>query len=227
MTTPPACTRRRTTPPGRRRASTAATRCPGAGPSRRGATTAWPSTSARWSSTERRAGRRSSGRSCSTPTSTASRTTGTSPGSRGRGARTSWWTRRSFPSTAPSRTWTTPSAPPLPGQEVNPGPLYRLPWSVVFNMALAASVLGSAQGFIEIWIAETATRSVPGGLRLADDPLSQRRLAEATWTVDAAATKLRADAVDPLGDGGGRPRPDHGGASPDALEHQPRLRAGR
>ena len=83
----------------------------------------------------------------------------------------------------------------LPGQEVNPGPLYRLPWSVVFNMALAASVLGSAQGFIEIWIAETATRSVPGGLRLADDPLSQRRLAEATWTVDAAATKLRADAV--------------------------------
>ena len=75
------------------------------------------------------------------------------------------------------------SAPPLPGQKVNPGPLYRLPWSVVFNMALAASVLGSAQGFIEIWIAETAHPiGARAALRLADDPLTQRRLAEATWT---------------------------------------------
>jgi 3-hydroxy-9,10-secoandrosta-1,3,5(10)-triene-9,17-dione monooxygenase len=82
---------------------------------------------------------------------------------------------------------------PLPGQQVNPGPLYRMPWSVVFNMALAASVLGSARGFIDLWIAETATRSLPGGLRLADDPLTQRRLAEATWAVDAALTKMRAD----------------------------------
>ena len=84
---------------------------------------------------------------------------------------------------------------PLPGQQVNPGPLYRMPWSVVFNMALAASVLGSARGFIDLWITETATRSLPGGLRLADDPLTQRRLAEATWAVDAALTMMRADIV--------------------------------
>jgi 3-hydroxy-9,10-secoandrosta-1,3,5(10)-triene-9,17-dione monooxygenase len=84
---------------------------------------------------------------------------------------------------------------PLPGQEVNPGPLYRLPWSVVFNMALASSVLGSAQGFVDTWITETASRSLPGGIKLADDPLTQRRLAEATWTLDAAVTKMRADAV--------------------------------
>jgi 3-hydroxy-9,10-secoandrosta-1,3,5(10)-triene-9,17-dione monooxygenase len=86
---------------------------------------------------------------------------------------------------------------PLPGQDVNPGPLYRLPWSVVFNMALAASVFGSARGFVDAWIAENASRSLPvGGGRLADDPISQRRLAEATWAVEAAIGRMRADAVE-------------------------------
>ncbi|HEY5154086.1 MAG TPA: hypothetical protein VIJ47_05080, partial [Acidimicrobiales bacterium] len=85
---------------------------------------------------------------------------------------------------------------PLPGQEVNPGPLYRLPWSVVFNMALAAATLGAARGFIDRWIEENRDRVVPPGKRIADDPITQRRLAEATWTFDAARTRLRADAVE-------------------------------
>ena len=38
---------------------------------------------------------------------------------------------------------------PLPGQERNSGPLYRLPWSVVFNTALVASVLGASRGFVD------------------------------------------------------------------------------
>ena len=37
----------------------------------------------------------------------------------------------------------------LPGQVLNDGPLYRMPWSVVFNMAVAASVFGAAQGFVD------------------------------------------------------------------------------
>jgi 3-hydroxy-9,10-secoandrosta-1,3,5(10)-triene-9,17-dione monooxygenase len=86
---------------------------------------------------------------------------------------------------------------PLPGQEVNPGALYRLPWSVVFNMALAASVFGSARGFVDAWVAENAGRVLPlGGGRLADDPISQRRLAEATWSVEAAIGRMRVDAVE-------------------------------
>ncbi len=85
---------------------------------------------------------------------------------------------------------------PLPGHDVNPGPLYRMPWSVVFNMALASSILGSARGYVEAWTAEAATRRIPPGIALADDPITQRRLAEATWTLDAALTMLRADAVD-------------------------------
>lgn len=85
---------------------------------------------------------------------------------------------------------------PLPGQETNPGPLYRLPWSVVFNAALAASVLGAAAGFIESWTSETKGRKIPPGAKLADDPLTQRRLAEAVWTLDAALARMRADAVE-------------------------------
>ena len=85
---------------------------------------------------------------------------------------------------------------PLPGQEVNPGPLYRLPWSVVFNASLAASVLGSARGFVDLWTAETSTRVVPPGAKLADDPITQRRLAEAEWTLDAAIAGVRRTATE-------------------------------
>jgi len=83
---------------------------------------------------------------------------------------------------------------PLPGQERNDGPLYRLPWSVVFNMALAASVVGSARGFVDEWIEQTKDRVGAGTGRLANDPLVQRRLADAVWDIDAAVALLRADA---------------------------------
>ena len=83
---------------------------------------------------------------------------------------------------------------PLAGRELNSGVLYRLPWSVVFNMALAASVLGSARGFIDAWIEQTATRKLARGLHAADDALTQRRLAEATWCVDVTLSQMRADA---------------------------------
>jgi 3-hydroxy-9,10-secoandrosta-1,3,5(10)-triene-9,17-dione monooxygenase len=82
---------------------------------------------------------------------------------------------------------------PLPGQQKNDGALYRLPQSVVFNMALAASVLGSARGFIEMWTQETRSRVVMGR-RIADDPLAQRRLAEATWDLEAGVLRIRTDA---------------------------------
>ena len=85
---------------------------------------------------------------------------------------------------------------PLPGHKLNDGTLYRLPWSVVFNMALASSVLGSAQGFIDLWTEQSATRTLNFGARVADDPLMQRRLAEATWDVDVSMTRMRADATE-------------------------------
>ena len=85
---------------------------------------------------------------------------------------------------------------PLAGQELNDGPLYRLPWSVVFNMALAASVLGSAHGFVDTWIDLTRDRKLGHGLKAADDSLSQRRLAEAIWAIEVTVARMRADALD-------------------------------
>jgi len=85
---------------------------------------------------------------------------------------------------------------PLPGQERNDGPLYRLPWSVVFNSALAASVLGSARGFVEAWTEQTRGRTIALSGPAADDALMQQRLAEALWTLDASITRMRADVVE-------------------------------
>jgi 3-hydroxy-9,10-secoandrosta-1,3,5(10)-triene-9,17-dione monooxygenase len=82
---------------------------------------------------------------------------------------------------------------PLPGQVRNGGPLYRLPWSVVFNTALVASVLGAARGFVDAWISQTRDRRLSLGGKAADDALMQRRLAEALWHIDATAARLRAD----------------------------------
>jgi len=85
---------------------------------------------------------------------------------------------------------------PLAGQEVNKSPLFRLPFSVVFNVALASSVLGSAQGFIDLWIAGTRDRRLSLGERAADEALFQKRVAEALWNLDASITRVRADAIE-------------------------------
>jgi len=85
---------------------------------------------------------------------------------------------------------------PLPGQLKNDGPLYRMPFSVVFNTALASATLGSARGFLEHWVEHSKPRFSMISGRVADDALMQRRLAEATWDLDAAVTVLRADAAE-------------------------------
>jgi 3-hydroxy-9,10-secoandrosta-1,3,5(10)-triene-9,17-dione monooxygenase len=85
---------------------------------------------------------------------------------------------------------------PLPGQERNGGPLYRLPWSVVFHTALASSVLGAARGFVDTWVALTRERTLSFGGRAADDALTQQRLAETLWYIDVTVTRMRVDAAE-------------------------------
>jgi 3-hydroxy-9,10-secoandrosta-1,3,5(10)-triene-9,17-dione monooxygenase len=85
---------------------------------------------------------------------------------------------------------------PLPGQERNGGPLYRMPWSVVFHTALASSVLGAARGFVDTWVALTRDRTLSLGGRAADDALTQQRLAEALWYIDVTVTRMRADVAE-------------------------------
>jgi len=82
----------------------------------------------------------------------------------------------------------------MPGWEINPSPLYRLPFAVVFNYALTASVLGAARGFLESWIEATRNRKLGLGGNANDDPFIQRHLAEADFTIDAGMLKMRRDA---------------------------------
>jgi 3-hydroxy-9,10-secoandrosta-1,3,5(10)-triene-9,17-dione monooxygenase len=81
-----------------------------------------------------------------------------------------------------------------PGQEVNPGPLYRLPFGCVFSCAIAAPAIGAAQGALSLFTeASRARRSALGGGKVAEDPFAQTRLADAASSVDAARESLRRD----------------------------------
>ncbi|RSN66953.1 acyl-CoA dehydrogenase [Actinomadura sp. WAC 06369] len=84
---------------------------------------------------------------------------------------------------------------PLPGREVNPGALYRLPWAVVFNAIIAAGALGAARGFVDAWTAATRDRRTAAG-PVREDHLVQRHLAENAYAVDAGITGLRAVAAE-------------------------------
>ncbi|MGH7906985.1 MAG: acyl-CoA dehydrogenase family protein [Candidatus Binataceae bacterium] len=83
---------------------------------------------------------------------------------------------------------------PLPGWEINPSPLYKLPWAVVFNLALAAATLGAAQGFLEEWINASRTRIGGLGLKVSEDPYTYKLLAEASYTIDSGLLTLIRDA---------------------------------
>jgi 3-hydroxy-9,10-secoandrosta-1,3,5(10)-triene-9,17-dione monooxygenase len=80
---------------------------------------------------------------------------------------------------------------PLPGQELNDGALYRVPWAVLFNLIIAAGAVGAVQGFVDTWVAETRTRRTNFGQPLREVALVQDHLAHAEWQVDAARLKIR------------------------------------
>ncbi|MEV0666474.1 acyl-CoA dehydrogenase family protein [Actinomadura luteofluorescens] len=80
---------------------------------------------------------------------------------------------------------------PLPGQELNDGPLYRTPWAVTFNLIIAAGALGACLGFYDQWVAETRARRTNYGRLLREEPVVQDHLAEAAWQLDAAVLKVR------------------------------------
>jgi 3-hydroxy-9,10-secoandrosta-1,3,5(10)-triene-9,17-dione monooxygenase len=81
----------------------------------------------------------------------------------------------------------------LPGWQLNPGPLYRLPFAIVFNYALTASVLGAARGFLELWIDLSRTRKGGLGGMIGDDPYVQKLLAEADYAIDTGFLMMRRD----------------------------------
>jgi 3-hydroxy-9,10-secoandrosta-1,3,5(10)-triene-9,17-dione monooxygenase len=82
---------------------------------------------------------------------------------------------------------------PMPGWEVNPAPLYRLPFAAVFFNTLTAAILGGAAGLLAAWIECNRQRQGGLGQKVAEDPFSHKLVAEASYTIDAATLKFLSD----------------------------------
>jgi 3-hydroxy-9,10-secoandrosta-1,3,5(10)-triene-9,17-dione monooxygenase len=79
-----------------------------------------------------------------------------------------------------------------PGQSVNTGPLYRLPFGAVFTTTITAPVVGAAQGCFESYVKSMRDRvrlSLGGG-RFAEDQFAQVAVARAASEIDAAVLQL-------------------------------------
>lgn len=75
-----------------------------------------------------------------------------------------------------------------PGQRVNPGPLYRLPFGAVFTTTVTAPLIGAVQGCYEYYVAtmRDRVRLSLGGGRFAEDPFAQVAVARVASEIDAA-----------------------------------------
>ena len=82
---------------------------------------------------------------------------------------------------------------PMPGWELNPGPLYQLPFVEVFVNTLTAAVLGASAGFLQTWMENSRTRHGGFGLKVAEDPCNQKLVAEASYTIATATLKFLRD----------------------------------
>jgi 3-hydroxy-9,10-secoandrosta-1,3,5(10)-triene-9,17-dione monooxygenase len=79
-----------------------------------------------------------------------------------------------------------------PGQEVNDGPLYRIPFGSVFSYAITTPLIGMATGAYDAHVAyqKTRIRAAYAGHKVAEDPFAQVRIAEAASQIDAAWSAL-------------------------------------
>ncbi len=79
-----------------------------------------------------------------------------------------------------------------PGQAVNTGPLYKLPFGAVFTTAISSPVVGTVGGCLDTYVEAMRhrTRDSLGGGRFAEDQFAQVSLARAESEVDAAILQL-------------------------------------
>jgi 3-hydroxy-9,10-secoandrosta-1,3,5(10)-triene-9,17-dione monooxygenase len=74
------------------------------------------------------------------------------------------------------------------GSVTSDSPIYRLPFGPVFTFGIAAPLLGAAQGALDDHVAWTAERvRITKGTRVAEEPFSQARVAEAAGELDGAS----------------------------------------
>ena len=78
-----------------------------------------------------------------------------------------------------------------PGQAVNTGPLYRLPFGQVFFRGVSTGAIGCLQGMLNTYLEYGKSRvNRMHGNRAADDPLIQLTCAEVTVALDEMRTIL-------------------------------------
>lgn len=78
-----------------------------------------------------------------------------------------------------------------PGNEVNPAPLYRLPFGQIFVRSVSTSAIGAAQGALDVYTGIAAKRVAAGdGQKVAEDPASQLVAAQASELIDEARVML-------------------------------------
>ena len=88
-----------------------------------------------------------------------------------------------------------------PGQEVNPAPLYRIPFGSVFSYAITTPVIGMATGAYDAHVDYQRTRvsAAYAGHKVAEDPFAQARVAEAAAEIDAAWLALERNMTELMG----------------------------
>lgn len=86
-----------------------------------------------------------------------------------------------------------------PGQEVNTGPLYRLPFASVFSCSISVPVVGMAEGAYAAYLEHTRARvrATTGG-RAAEDTFNQLRIAEAAGRIDGAVSQIERNIAEEL-----------------------------
>jgi 3-hydroxy-9,10-secoandrosta-1,3,5(10)-triene-9,17-dione monooxygenase len=84
-----------------------------------------------------------------------------------------------------------------PGTAINDAPLYRLPFGLVFANGITAPAIGSALGALEAFREQSLKRiNVRDQSRVAEDPFTQYRLAEAAAAVGAARDRVLGNFAD-------------------------------
>ncbi len=89
----------------------------------------------------------------------------------------------------------------VPGQELNHGPLYRLPYGSVFPYSITTPIIGMATGAYQAHVAYTRERVRVAyiGQKAAQDPFAQVRVAEAAAEIDDAWGALERNMTDLMG----------------------------
>ncbi len=88
-----------------------------------------------------------------------------------------------------------------PGQQLNPAPLYRLPYGSVFSYSITTPIIGMATGAYDAHAAymRDRVRVAYAGQKAAADPFAQVRIAEAAAEIDGAWFALERNMTELIG----------------------------